>query len=92
MGFFGGWGGGILTIHLLVWPCNKPFSAQKKKKKILISEAELFGHMIILFLVVHFCFGHAHGIWKFTGQRSHLGHSSDNTESVTAKPPENSYF
>ena len=37
-----------------------------------------------------FFFGCACTMWKFPGQGSNLRHSSDNAESLTTKPPENS--
>ena len=37
-----------------------------------------------------FCFGHTHGMHKFLSQGSNQSHSSDNAESLTARPPENS--
>ena len=45
----------------------------------------------VLFLV-WFGFGHAYGMRKFPSQGSNLCHGNDNTESLTARPPENSSF
>ena len=39
------------------------------------------------FVVVIFCFGHAHDMWKFPGQGSNPSHSSDSAGSLTTGPP-----
>ena len=36
--------------------------------------------------------GHAHGMWKLPGQGSNPYHSSDNTVSLTARPPGKSSY
>ena len=50
------------------------------KKKILVT----------LKLVLSFFLGHINGMWKLLGQGSNSSHSSDNKESLTARPPGNS--
>ena len=40
---------------------------------------------LLLFFV--FVFGHTRDIWKFPGQGSNLNQSSENDESLTARPP-----
>ena len=41
--------------------------------------------------IFFFFFGHACSMWKFQGQGSNLHHNSDNTESLTARPPGKSF-
>ena len=49
--------------------------------------------MISIYLSIspihRYIFGCVHGMWKFSGQGLNLGHSSDNAESVTTRPPGN---
>lgn len=45
---------------------------------------------LLFFCLIFFCFGHAYSIHKFPGQGWNLSHKSDNTESLTARPPGNS--
>ena len=45
--------------------------------------------ILILLLFLYFS-GHTHSVWKFPGQGSNPGHSSDNTKSLTTRPSGNS--
>ena len=48
--------------------------------------------MISKVQMLFFFFGHTCSMQMFLGQGSNLSHSSDNAESLTARPPENSQF
>ena len=49
----------------------------------------MFG-LFLFFIIYLFIFGYTHSMQKFPGQGSNLSHSSDNTESLNTRPPENS--
>ena len=44
----------------------------------------------IIWLFNYYFFGHICSIWKFPDQGSNLSHCSDNTGSLTTRPPGNS--
>ena len=83
----------LLWLGLDPWPRNfcmlwvQPKKKKKKKKKLLMSPPLIMTDCILGSFV---CFGPAHGMWKFPGQGLNLNHSSDNAESLTARPSENS--
>ena len=52
------------------------------------SRITLFGSCLIFFF---FFFGDTHDMEKFPGEKSNLCHSSDNAESLTTRPPGNSW-
>ena len=57
-------------------------------KTSLVGNIRLHKDVLFNFLF----FACAHDMWKFLGQGWNLRHSSDNAESLTTRPPENSSF
>jgi len=74
-------------------PKKKKIEGKENRKCAFKSQEFIVYIYIYIYIYIYFFFfffGHTHGMWKLPGQESNPRHSSDNTNSITARPPGNS--
>ena len=81
-------------MFLVIWAQYKQHMCWNKDSVHDFYSFKIFYHIggVTIFVVVFclFVFCHACGMWKFLGQRCNSSHSSEEAESLSARPSENS--